>query len=159
MKKLRLLFSALALLLCSTSLLAYDFKVDGIYYNIVSSTDLTVSVTYEKMQGTSDTPVRSYSGDVNIPDSVTYQRRVYRVTRINNKAFYGCSDLTSVIIGNNVTSIGDYAFYNCSGLASVIIGNSVTSIGSSAFNGCSGLTSVTIPNSVTSIGNGAFYKC
>jgi hypothetical protein len=58
-----------------------------------------------------------------------------------------------------VTSIGGYAFYNCSGLTSVTIGNSVTSIGEQAFWGCYGLTSVTIPNSVTSIGGCAFCNC
>ncbi|MDY4184476.1 MAG: leucine-rich repeat domain-containing protein, partial [Sodaliphilus sp.] len=52
---------------------------------------------------------------------------------------------------------GERAFYGCSGLTSVTIPNSVTSIGERAFYGCSGLTSVTIPNSVTSIGYEAFW--
>ena len=43
------------------------------------------------------------------------------------------------------TRIEQYAFYGCSGLTSVTIGNSVTSIGGSAFSGCSGLTDMTIP--------------
>ena len=38
------------------------------------------------------------------------------------------------------------AFYNCSGLTSVTIGNGVTSIESSAFYGCSRLTSVVFEN-------------
>ena len=80
-------------------------------------------------------------------------------TSIGNDAFEGCTDLTSVIIGNGVTSIGSYAFEGCTGLTSVIIGNGVTSIGNSAFSGCTGLTSITIPNSVTSLGNGAFSSC
>ncbi|MBQ8101132.1 MAG: leucine-rich repeat protein, partial [Paludibacteraceae bacterium] len=81
------------------------------------------------------------------------------VTSIGNRAFLGCTGLTSVTIGNSVTSIGEYAFYGCSSLTSVTIPNSVTSIGESAFSGCTGLTSVTIPNSVTSIGSSAFYGC
>lgn len=81
------------------------------------------------------------------------------VTTVNDYAFSGCSGLTSVIIPNSVTSIGSSAFYNCSNLPSITIPNSVTSIGSSAFYGCSGLTSVVIPNSVTSIGYSAFYGC
>ena len=34
-------------------------------------------------------------------------------------AFYNCSSLTSVMLGNGVTSIGKYAFYNCDDLMSV----------------------------------------
>ena len=82
-----------------------------------------------------------------------------KITSIGRSAFYNCSKLTSVTIGNSVTSIGEYAFYGCSGLTSVTIGNSVTSIGSSAFHNCGKLTSVTIGNSVTSIGGSAFKYC
>ncbi len=81
------------------------------------------------------------------------------MTNIGDWAFYGCSGLTSVTIGNSVTSIGKYAFRACSGLASITIPNSVTSIGDGAFDGCSSLTSITIPNSVTNINNRAFYGC
>ncbi len=81
------------------------------------------------------------------------------MTTIGGSAFYNCSGLTSVIIGNSVTSIGAGTFLNCSGLTSVTIGNSVTSIGNNAFAYCSGLTSVTIGNSVTSIGESAFRYC
>ena len=79
--------------------------------------------------------------------------------KINKYAFYKCSRLTSVTIGDSITSIGDYAFNCCRNLTSVTIGDSVTSIGDYAFNYCRNLTSVTIPDSVTSIGEGAFAFC
>ncbi len=78
---------------------------------------------------------------------------------IGDHAFYNCSGLTSVTIGNGVTSIGEYAFSSCSGLTSITIPDSVKSIGSFAFYNCSGLTSITIGNSVTSIGGSAFEGC
>ena len=81
------------------------------------------------------------------------------VTSIGNYAFYDCTGLTSVTIGSGVTRIGYYAFSWCSGLTSITIPNSVTSICDWTFWGCSGLTSVTIPNNVTSIGYRAFYDC
>ncbi len=78
---------------------------------------------------------------------------------IPNRAFEGCTGLTSVTIGNSVTSIGTWAFRACTGLTSITIPDSVTSIGYDAFAGCTGLTSVTIGNSVTSIGSSAFEGC
>ena len=131
---------------------AYDFKVNGIYYG-KNGDGKTVYVTNK------DTNYNSYSGSVVIPSTVTYSGTTYSVTKIGEKAFYNCSGLTSVTIGNSVTSIGYDAFYNCSGLKSVTIPNSVTSIGQSAFAYCRALTSVTIPNSVTTIGSSAFYNC
>ena len=57
-------------------------------------------------------------------------------------AFYNCSKITSVTIGDLVTSIGERAFYNCTGLTSVTIPDSVTSIGDNAFSGCYKLVEV-----------------
>ena len=143
----------LALLLPATAS-AYDFEVDGIYYEILS--DNQVAVTH---QGLDDDPIPSYTGTVTIPETVTYEGTTYSVTSIGNYAFCDCSGLTSVTIPNSVTSISGEAFSHCSGLTSVTIPNSVTSIGGYAFSYCSGLTSVTIPNSVTSIDCYAFCGC
>ena len=131
MRKIKSLVLAVIGLLCCMSVSAEDFEVDGIYYNITSSTDKTVAVTYRGDYYYSDD---EYFGEVTIPESVTYSGNTY-----------------------SVTSIGDCAFYNCSGLTSVELPNSVISIGNSAFAYCSSLTSVELPNSVTSIGDYAFY--
>ena len=137
---------------------AHDIEVKNgddvtIYYNFINdNTELEVTFRGSSHKSYSD----RYTGNVVIPESVTYNSNTYSVTSIGIYAFFGCSGLTYVTIGNSVTSIGGSAFYNCSGLTSVTIGNSVTNIGSSAFYGCKELTSVTIPNSVTSIGSSAF---
>ena len=138
------------LLICCNTVWAYDIEVDGIYYNITSTADLTVEVT----SGDNE-----YSGDIVIPSTITYKSKTLTVTSIGYSAFSGCSGLASITIPNSVTSIGDYAFDGCTGLTSITIPNSVTSIGEWAFQDCSGLTSITIPNSVTSIGSGAFWDC
>ena len=128
---------------------AYDAEVNGIYYNLI--------VKAKQAEVTSGES--KYNDYVTIPESVTYEGVTYSVTAIASKAFYYCSDLTSVIIPNSVTSIGDYAFYYCSDLKSVTIPNSVISIGGNAFRDCFSLTEVTIPNSVKEIGYYAFYGC
>ena len=131
----------------SISASASKVEVDGIYYDISGT---TATVTSGDIK---------YSGDIVIPESISFNYSKYSVTSIGLWAFKECSDLTSVTIPNSVTSIGDYAFFYCNGLTSVTIPNSVTSIGDYAFWSCDGLTSVTIPNSVTSIGCYAFSFC
>ncbi len=109
----------------------------------------------------------------NSPDAnpISYAKKLYinekevtevvltSATKISAYAFYNCTSLTSVTIGNSVTTIGDYAFNGCTSLTSVTIGNGVTTIGDYAFYDCDNLTSIVIPDSVTTIGSYAFYSC
>ena len=145
-----------AVLSASANALAYDFIVDGIYYNILSEDDKTVEVTF--MGYNSDGyPASYYSGDVVIPEKAQYNGVSYSVTSIGDYAFY-CSGLKSIIISNSVITIGESAFDD-SDLTSVTIGNNVTSIQNGAFYRCRSLSSITIPEKVVSIGNTAFAEC
>ncbi len=155
MKQIKLTFLLTVLLSAvGARALAYDAKIDGIYYDF-SGTEATVTY-YSPSAGLNKD---AYTGNVTIPTSVNYNGKTYSVKSIGEYAFNHCSSLTSVTIGNSVTSIGLNAFSNCTGLTSVTIGNAVTSIGDVAFYRCTGLTSVMIPNSVTSIGDYAFIYC
>ena len=77
---------------------------------------------------------------------------------IGQNAFWGCPELTSIVIPNSVTVIEPGAFSSCRNLSSVSIPNSVISIGQSAFYGCVSLFSFTLPSSVQSIGPNAFLS-
>ena len=169
----------LVMLMATIQTFGYDFKLDGIYYNITSKEDRTVEVTYYSYVGSDNK--YAYDGAISIPQKLIYSNKTYTVTAIGERAFvrcyltsidipnsvtsigqyafYGCGSLTSIDIPNSVTSIGRYAFYDCSSLTSIDIPNPVPSIGDYAFYGCSSLTSIDIPNSVTSIGDYAFYDC
>ena len=79
-----------------------------------------------------------------INDLLVTEVNITTATKINAYAFWHCSSLTSVTIGNSVTSIGREAFYYCSSLTSITIPDSVTSIGNWAFSGCKNLKTVYI---------------
>ena len=78
---------------------------------------------------------------------------------IGNRAFNGCSRLTSLTLPASITRIGDYAFKDCSGLTSVTLPAGITEIGECTFYGCSGLTSLTLPAGLTQIDDYAFSEC
>ncbi|MDE7083442.1 MAG: leucine-rich repeat domain-containing protein [Clostridia bacterium] len=67
------------------------------------------------------------------------------LNKAGTKLIVGCKNS---IIPDSVTSIGDFAFYDCSSLTKVTIGNSVNNIGYYAFRGCSSLTSITFEDTV-----------
>ena len=119
----------------------YDFDVDGIYYRIISLTDLTVEVVAK------DDTYNSYAGDVVIPETVSYRNREFNVISIGAMAFSRCSGLTSIKMPQTVSTIGKLAFDGCSGLKSITIPQTVSTIGKLAFDGCSGLKSITIADS------------
>lgn len=74
-------------------------------------------------------------GDIVIPDSVTLLGYNYPVTGIESRAFYGCSEITSITIPEGVATIGNQAFCGDS-LALITIPSSVDSIGENAFSWC-----------------------
>ena len=158
----------------------YDFKVDGIYYDILSVKDRTVEVTNE-YGGWSNTIYTYNSNDIlTVPAKVVHEYTTYSVVAIGSYAFHN-GYLTAVILPSSVTtikdhaftyinlpsielpigvtSIGDYAFENSYDLNTVGISNSVTSIGERAFYECDDLTDIYVPGSVSYIGPLAFVNC
>ena len=125
------------------------------------------------------------TGDLIIPESVSYEGHNYTVTTIGESAFLYCFYLTNLSIPNTVTTIEASAFAYCQGFTgdlvipnsvntieasafhtcygfdgTLVLGNGVTSIGAWAFNSCDGLTGVlNIPSNVATIGEDAFVYC
>ena len=135
----RAIFAIAMMLITASTSWAYDFIVDGIYYNYNGDGE-TVSVTYKNKD------YNSYSGSVVIPSTVTYDGTTYSVTKIGESAFERCRQLTSVNIPESVTEIGLYSFYSCESMTSVNIPSSVTTICKNAFESCWKLTKVEISN-------------
>ena len=180
MKHLFRTFLVAVLSMATSEVFAYQAKIDGIYYNFDKSRK-TAEVTYQEYRESENLFRSDYSGNVIIPESVTYNGEPYSVTSIGEGAFYCCSGLTSVTIPNSIYMIGSDAFAYCSSLTSITIPNSVKDLGvntfygcssltsveignsvkylAGTFYGCSSLTSIEIPNNVTSIGSYAFYGC
>lgn len=132
----------------------YGVTIGNINYVLYDAT-LTATVTGH-VDGSNAT------GELIIPESITYNEHNYSVTAIAHDAFFNCNGLTgSLIIPNTITSIGAEAFYGCHGFTgNLTLGNSLTTIDYIAFDGCSGFSGdLIIPNSVTDIGIGAFSGC
>ena len=119
---------------------------------------ITIPFVGENTEGNGATHFEYIFGSGSVPESLK-EVIITGGTSIEERAFYGCSGLTSIIIPESVKSIGQRAFDGCSGLTSIIIPESVKSIGMEAFRGCSGLTSITIPDGVTSIEEYTFFYC
>lgn len=124
---------------------AYDFEVDGVYYNLNTS-DMTVYVTSNP---------NKYSGDVYIPKIVNYKGRELKVTGIGEHAFQ-YTNITSVTTDADIKFIEDDAFYGCENLKKLPIFHALNTIGRSAFAECANIEELIIPSSTYEIEYEAF---
>jgi len=124
------------------------------YCSSLSSVSLTNSIT--TIGGGAFRETTSL-GSILIPEGVTYfASEVFKnsgisdilmpnsTTEIGQKAFRNCSNLTMMLLGDEVQTINSEAFKNCTSLTSFSIGTAITEIKSSVFEGCTNLESVTV---------------
>ncbi len=152
-------FFLMALIAIVSKVFSQDINISAVapsgqtlFYRLLNNTAYVVSP--EDM-----TDSNYVSGDLIIPDTVFYNGDAYPVVQIWDFAFWGCRDLTSVVISNGVFRIHNNAFLSCTNMRSVSMPNSVLIIESAAFADCLSLDSVVIPNQVTTIEDGTFSHC
>lgn len=68
----------------------------------------------------------------------------YTVSSIGERAFYGCTSLSSVTIEEGVAVISDFAFESCSDLIDISIPDSVWSVGRNPFVDCEQLRYIVV---------------
>ena len=85
------------------------------------------------------------------------------VTKIEDSAFYGAKNLTSISFeaATALDTIADEAFMNCTALQSVSLTAPLTSFGGSVFSGCTALKTVDFAPSVANleVGSKTFENC
>jgi hypothetical protein len=162
MKQFRSFYLIFVFLCVKLNAYAYDIAVENeygvtIYYSFCSKKELEV---VDQNQGNYlyARPASIYSGNVVIPEEVTYEGKTYTVIGIGAYAFHE-STVTSVILPNTIINIAVNAFQNCNTLTSLTIPNSVFIIGECAFGGCSALKTVNFGDNVERIYREAFYNC
>lgn len=92
----------MAMLWLPISASAYDFEVDGLYYDLSSLSNRTCKLT---SGGT------AYTGALIIPESVDYEGLIFKVTEIDTKAFN--ANITELSIPATVTTIPSNTIKKC----------------------------------------------
>ena len=170
MKKL---LTIITLAICSMTMMAEEFKIGKLTFEITSSTEVSLKSADQDIT------------KVFLGETVDYQGKTYTLTEIGRKAFEGCSSLKSVIIPNNIKRYFNWEAFEGSALyndpsnwenGALYIDNCLIKLDKDfvgnctikentyliaewAFRDCTSLTSVTIPNSIKIIGDGAFSGC
>ena len=111
----------------SLTLTSQTFTQNGIHYQLwvkPQTADVT-GVTLEDISG--------FSGQIDIPSTLTVNGKTFDVTSISDLSFHMCESLNSVSIPASVTAIGKQAFEGCM-LQNVFVGNAYTQILDNSFS-------------------------
>ncbi len=141
-----------------TSGFGYDFEAGGLYYNIVSREEALVEVTSFPFIASEATLTEEtnydyarYSGSITIPGTVAYDGKTYRVVRIAEAAFEDCTELTEIIMSDNIVDIGENAFRNCTTLKNVRLSENIEKLNHGVFAFCTSLKNIVIPDNVNTL--------
>ena len=140
-----------ALLMCCAGIArAQDIEANGIFYNIISESQVEVAPAY--FDG-----ANHYEGCIILPEKVYCDGVNYDVTAIAPRAFWR-SAVTEVQIPNSITMIGDAAFADAEDLTDITLPLGLTAVSRYMLAGTA-VTNVVLPEGVTDVAMGAFEDC
>ena len=162
------LFCFILLSITSVSLSAYDFEVDGLYYNIIDNElwDMdypTVEVTNCGLIKKDDKPYLQYDeyemDTIIVPNTVYHDGIEYHVIGLGNMSIYHARNLRSLKLPDGLLYIDDGALSECRRLSSLDIPESVIIIGKEAFEFCTEIKKLVFPEGLEYLGPGCCYSC
>ncbi len=157
-------------LVTSVQVMADNWLVNDFYYKPLTENTVANMGSYVA------------SGDVKLPEKITYKKKTYTVTEIGEWAFSNNQKITSITLPATITKVNDAAFANAYALKKVVFGKGVKEIGRNLFQqdkvletvifnseiselptctfvNCEQLESVTLPKNLKIIDQNAFYEC
>lgn len=144
------IFIVIAILSFTGSVYAYDFMAGNLYYTITNQAEKLVEVSAGDVK---------YSGDVVIPNTVMNGGVTYTVSEIGWLVFKQSTELTSIVLNDNIKEISANEFEDCSSLVSVTLGNKLEKIEGRAFKNCTSLSSINLNDNIVELGGEAFNGC
>jgi len=81
------------------------------------------------------------------------------ITEVGERAFYWCTNCTSVSLPDSLVAIREYGFNNLRALQTITLPPNLKTLEFCAFSECAALTSITLPDSVTEVGSSVFSNC
>lgn len=102
-----------------------------------------VTFTYAMYDGTNTCAIKKADVAHALEVTVPMEIEGYTVTHIDERAFQGCHDITSVVLPDSVTNIGFDAFDECYQLTNLTLGKNFKGISpNKAFEDCGNLTNI-----------------
>lgn len=134
------------------------FLYDGLPYHLLDDGTVEICNT-DHVKGVYVYGNSITTPTVVIPEKVSYAGQEYRVTRVGNQTFQGCTSVTSVTIPVGVTSIGYQAFYNANNVTLATgFPSTLKVIEGNCFYMCRNLGSIVLPEGLTTLGTGCFTR-
>lgn len=123
--------------------------------DIDSSTVFSIEIIDSTKKTAVITTAQNVGESLVIPQSIND----YTIISIDDKAFFGCTELASVTFPDTLKTIGANAFAGCFSLKNVELPDSVTEVGKGCFMSCTELESADLGKGVSVVPENCFYAC